>query len=203
MGPAPSLISDETGAVNILYPEKFGEPEKWQQTKTVTFFVSHPEYVSETFDLELEKWPDEITNSPKVCRSRLLPKDRKEKACRTFFPMVGSDSFTTKWNLEKKSVAATKSLKAGEVPCLVVAPNDGQPLFSQPTMLTLEEGKVNRLDVQLRPGKKVYGEFPSIVPRPIQNGSVHLHSVPDFGKPLAESSPISWDSNCDVNGRYF
>lgn len=198
VGPAPSLVSDETGAVNILYPEKFGAPEKWQQTKSVTFYVSHSGYVPATFDLEIAKWPDEIKLTEGVSLE-VTAKGPQGESLTSFFPMVGSEAFSTKWNLEKKSVAVTKSLKGGEAPCLVVAPNNGQTLFSQPLVISLEEDKANRLDLQLQPGKKIYGEFPSNVPRPILNGSVHLHAVLDFGKPVAETPSVYWDSYCDVN----
>jgi hypothetical protein len=89
-------------------------------------------------------------------------------------------------------------LKEGAQSLLVVAPNhDKVPMFSKVVKVECDKEKVVILsDLLVMPGTRLFGTLPADVPRPIEDGSIHVLVV--LEAPEERANALEWHDTCKI-----
>ncbi len=197
IGPVNDSKSKSDGKIEFRYPAKFGVPEKWLTTCSFDFTLSHPDFVSKTTEINLEKIPEKIVLES-GCKVKLGAIDGSSKPVERFLPMIAGRDGSPKWNVSNGN-ASTGGFSKGKQMCMLACPNGSGTLFSKlfefETALELD---VAIPDVLVQPGKRVFGKLPDNVPRPIVDGSVSLYLILESDEPLGGKEPISWSDTTTI-----
>lgn len=197
IGNEQNATSNGEGEIKLRYPVKFGAPEKWLNTCQISLMLLHPNFVPQTLHIDLDKAPTQIVMT-EGCEASLTAVDSHGKPIDKFFPLVAGEARGTRWEVDEER-AHTKGLPAGNLSCLLVSPNEQGTLFSQLVELeTSKENAVVQKGIVMKPGKRITGQLPDYVERPVADGTVHINAMLDTGKPLGGVEPVTWEAWCDI-----
>lgn len=195
VGPAPTLVSNQEGIVEIPYPVRFGRDPDWLTTCQISFMVNHHEYVSAESHSDIDTDENEteaiITLVP-GCEVSLSAVDAKLKPV-SFGVNLPYNAISSKW-VREDGFFRSRSIPPGIFPAMLVAPGEnGETLFSDVVALELSEKQSARIrNVPLKKGIKFFGKLPDTVPRPIVDGHVAIEICPEFDSEGKDPEKLYW-----------
>jgi hypothetical protein len=192
-GKAKEQKSDELGVIAVKYPVRFGAPENWKHTCQISIMVRHPEFIGMEKHIDLDKWPETLTmeRGASIKVSALGPDGKRVE---DVYPLV--DNYPN-WSFQK-GLTSTGSLQDGTQSLLIIAPNHANvPLFSKVIKVEADrERAVVLSDILVSPGTRLFGTLPDEIPRPIEDGSVHIQVV--LSPPEERAKALEWYDSCSI-----